>query len=108
MNSKPPVRWLYTLINSGMLAEHRQVILSLLQQLPLRPVLAPVSEVVLLLLVEPRLQALLLLENVIFTNVSAPQQITVVLPATSRETPEPTGKGRIKQSSRRRLPHLFI
>ena len=32
----------------------------------------------------------------------------VVLPATSRETPELTGKGRIKQSSRRRLSHLFI
>ena len=91
-----------------MLAEHSQVILSLLQQLPLRLVLVLVSEVVLLLLVEPRLRVLLLLENVIFTNVLAPQQITVDLPATSRETPEPAGTGRIKQSSRRRLPHLFI
>ena len=87
---------------------HKQAILCLLPLLPLRPVHAPVIEVVLLLPVEPRLRALLLLENVIFSSVLAPQQITVVLPATSRETPEPTGEGGIKQSSRRRLSHLFI
>ena len=83
-------------INSGTHVELKQVTLFLLPQLPLHPVHAPTIEVVVLLPVEPKLLALLLLENVISTNVSVPQQITVVLPAISRETPEPTGEGGIK------------
>ena len=106
-SSRPPVRWLCIRINSGTHIEHKQVILFLLPQLPLHPVHAPVIEVVVLLPVEPRLLALLLLENVTSTNVLVPQQITVVLPAISREPPEPMGEGGIKQSARRRLSHIF-
>ena len=79
-------------INSGTHIEHKQVILFWQLLLPLHLAHEPVTEVIVLLPVKTRLQALLLQKNVTFTNVLVPQQITVVLPAISRETPEPTEK----------------
>ena len=95
-------------INSGTHVEHKQVIIFWQLLLPLYLAHEPVTEVIVRLPVETRLQALLLQENVTSTNVLVPQQITVVLPAISRETPEPTGEGGIKQSACRQLSHIFI
>jgi len=55
------------------------------------------------LFVEARIQVLLTLVIFIFTKDLALVLIIAVIHAVSRETPEPTGGGGIKQSSRRRV-----
>ena len=58
------------------------------------------------LFAKTRLQDQLEQEIVTSTNVLVSLLITAVLHAVSRETPEPSGEGGIKQSSRRRFSYL--
>ena len=53
-----------------------------------------------------RLQVLLAPGNAISTNGSVMQLIIAGLLAASKEVPEPTGEGRIKQPTRRWFTHI--
>ena len=93
----------------GMLGEFNQSLLSWLQQpslLPLHRVLE--DKEAYHLFVEARIQVLLALVIVIFTKDLVLLLIIAIIHAVSRETPELTAGGGIKQSSHRQVAHLSV